>query len=264
MHRHEGEHRYDPIAIGCPACGTPGRWAQPEKTLIPEKINNVETTIITSFTELYTLLTKHWHSNFIYRGENSDKYELRSTFGRDQFTNPKNNQVQERAYFEDFKKQALPYLEFHPQNQLDWLSVAQHHCLHTRLLDWTKNPLVAIYFAVKGTTKTDTVLYILDARKLDKADDDTDPFKIDKDLIYYPKHLTRRIIAQAGLFTLHSKPVEIFNHSALEKIVIKDTCRVNIQVTLNTFNINQFSLFPSLEGLADTLTYDWIWKTKPL
>src|ERR1700722_6840868 len=82
----------------------------------------------------------------LYRGVTDAAYELIPKIGRDKVLDSESVLQCEQAVFAEFKRAASPFLTPQPQNDLEWLFLCQHHGLPTRLLDWTTNPLVALYF----------------------------------------------------------------------------------------------------------------------
>jgi len=155
------------------------------------------------------------------------------------------------------------------ENDLDLLVRAQHFGMATRLLDWTSNPLVAIWFACTYSPKNKPGhIYFFEPSKKDIpfTDDIEDPFSKRKTLIFKPNLNNPRIIAQSGWFTLHSYSSKAGNFVPLEKNtdLKKEISCYEIPANeksyfledLNHMGINARSLFPDATGIC--LHLNWL------
>jgi hypothetical protein len=160
----------------------------------------------------------------------------------------------EQALIADFKRHAMPYLRRAPRNDWQWLALAQHYGIPTRLLDWSSNPLAALFFAVAEPANTDSVVWCFRFRRPSKTDR-VNPFDIAEVHVFRPQHYSSRITNQSGFFTAHPIPLRPFwarddAGEELREIVIPVATRVRIRSELNRMGVNYASLFPDLSGIA--------------
>ena len=211
---------------------------------------------INSFTDLHKKIESYGTKTIIYRGLKSKGFLLKPSLGRiDPPKSSKSKESNEREILRLFKEKSLPFLDFMPTTNWDWLALGQHHGLPTRLMDWTRNPLVACYFAVEEEWDEDSVIYAYHNRWYISIEKHPEPFEYDRVGKFIPRHLTRRITAQAGLFTIHPNPYEPFDSDNIEKLIIPNGIRREMKKTLNKYGIDRYSLFPDLDGLASHIKW---------
>lgn len=158
----------------------------------------------------------------------------------------------------------------------DWglLCIAQHHGAATRLLDWSANPLVALWMALAETPSKDQThayVYAFEAKNewLVK-ESEKDPFKTKRTRILQPPLNNQRVAAQAGWFTAHrfnavaregvkSRFVPLENQTDYRdkvsryRIPIGD--RPDLLRHLDRLGLNAQTMFPGLEGLCRHMSW---------
>lgn len=201
----------------------------------------------------------------------------------------------ERLAHDIFKKQTIASTNPVPRNSWEILALAQHHGLPTRFMDWTANPLVGLYFAVRNS-KHDTeesAVYILvketisfeklmskvhaDSKKsmeesLQKtrgktnkiqekhikallASEEISPFEITENVIYDPPHVSPRIRAQDGILLAFHQPIAELPDTDFIEIKIDAASRLQIRKELEQYGVFDKQLFPDLDGLAKWLKF---------
>jgi hypothetical protein len=217
----------------------------------------MEEYLIHSFGELHEIIDRYENRMMIYRGVKSVSYDLVPKIGRISPPTPdKDRGENEQEIIRTWKERALPFLTSVPQTDWDWLALGQHHSLPTRLLDWTSNPLVACYFAVEEQSDTNSMIYAYETRWFISVKDNPDPFDYKKVGKFIPRHITARITAQSGLFTIHPNPYVPFTSDKIDRIIIPNDIRFTLKKTLNRYGINRVSLFPGLDGLARHIQWE--------
>ena len=202
----------------------------------------------------------------LYRGQNKD-YPLLPKIARN--ITEDTIEDKESKMLSELKIRGKIYRDLTALDIWGLLTIAQHYGLATRLLDWTTNPLVALWFACcNGNNKQTAYVYVLlphrDINFLDRKS-----IKATKEhtgiTILKTKYEDTRVISQDGWFTVHSSsrkyrrfiPLGELEHHAegMVKISVSKSSIVQILNDLDTLGVNYQSVFPDLDGVCKYINW---------
>jgi len=222
--------------------------------------------MINSWIELAGLLETHADSTWLFRGETDNGKPLKPAAGRvGSEIGSARKKPYEKAHeieaLEQFKREVRPHLTHRPENDLEWLAIAQHHGMATRLLDWTESLLVAAFFSVINAgarSKAGIIYAVKDVPHASQTDAER-PFEISEVRLYPPPHITSRIPAQRSVFTVHPDPTQEYSPVSMSRWEITATACGAIKSILDACAINESSLFPGVDGLSRHIRWRYKW-----
>ena len=191
--------------------------------------------------------------NVIFRGHADSTWELKPSVGRHHSGEWSWALEWEMDSLEEFKKRSIPYLKVNPSSDIEWLCLMQHHGCATRLLDFTTNPLIALFFASDPSNRNDGEVIIAKYGRTYKTVRDEKLFERTNNFAYHPPHITDRIIGQSGCFVYSSTPNLPLHEKQIESIKVLRGNKGAIRLELKNLGISYSSLFPSIDGVCQDL-----------
>jgi hypothetical protein len=216
-----------------------------------------------------------------YRGHRSATWHVEPTIWRDSTPDDERNLTNRFRARASTRHQALPDYD----DSAIWLSLMQHYGLPTRLLDWTRSPLVALYFAVEDyiydrvVEPEDAVIWVLEPHILNQLEDfgqitpsidahmcepmlkpaftDRDAPETGKVLCAMAADKDVRMFVQQGCFTIHSDKTPLDKRAGCERylthITIPAQSVKHVAFEVDLCGFRKGDIFPDLGNLAAEL-----------
>jgi len=204
----------------------------------------------------------------LYRGQANVEWPLIPALAR---VTPRSSlKTDEQAMLGELKRH-LPQLPVPaPINTWDLLALARHHGLATRVLDWTRNPLAALLFAIEKPARGACVpaaVWCVTPKKAERVAclGEEDPFRQVRTRFFIPRILSPRMQTQCGWFSVHAPKGGLDTFKAMQddrqfrgrlhKYTVSPDLFSPLRYALDHVGINRASLFPDLDGLCGYITW---------
>jgi hypothetical protein len=224
-----------------------------------------------------------FRANYVFRGSPRSVHGLETSLQTGGF------ESHEKHLLSSFRKYATRHAA-HGDSLWNWLSLAKHHGLPTRLLDWTYSPYVAMNFATHDFRHFDEdgAIWCVDYRRTNDSlppalrtileQNDVNLFTTellggaartleefdalassDFVLFFEPPSLDERIVNQFALFSLPSsarlslEELLTQREGAHRRIILPASLKWEVRDKLDQANITERVLFPGLDGLSQWL-----------
>jgi tetratricopeptide (TPR) repeat protein len=141
------------------------------------------------------------------------------------------------------------------------LAHLQHSGAKTCLVDYTLNPLIALWFACTGEVGKDGCVYFIERNNpdnklipIDGNKEVKDLFNVDSIYVFSPPNINRRIISQQSVFLI--SPQGIIDKSKHKIIKIDKDKKKSILDELALVGISRKTLFPDFNGFIEWFSFD--------
>ena len=174
----------------------------------------------------------------------------------------------EEHLLERFRQFGVPFQDFRKLPIIEQLVHAQHYGLPTRLLDWSTNPLKALFFAIEDSSLdlVDGAVYVTHPNYWFEGT--THIKEVKAFLACFPEVLHERIAAQDAcliVFPLSKTDMSVPELSStsfpnaldfLHQIIIPASAKRDLRKQLSVLGITHRSVYPGLEGTTRWIRSD--------
>lgn len=210
----------------------------------------------------------------IFRGQNKSWPLIPASY-REHFYEPKNDTgkfvinfryASATHQFKEFSEKASRQNLDYPKSILEQMSIAQHYGIKTPLLDWSRNVLVALYFALdlSGDDLEDKnyspyIYHIKDERMLsDEVPDESEIAQFNKSAFVRPYPIDRRVERQFGCFTYHPHPLHKPEKIPIDVYIISENIVQDLWHLMKGFGFSSEHFFPDYAGIAEKMRHDYM------
>jgi len=217
-------------------------------------------------------------SVFWFRGHGDWHWKLAPSALRYDTPDLRNRALGLLAPFKRFMEARLPNPPAHDE-ELKWVQLAQHYGLPTRLLDWTQNAAIALYFACLRPN-VDGLVFAINPEDLNREVDPKKPRVFDahldaalirkylrltgqlrptngrRTIAIHPTWNSERIMLQQGVFTLHGARQFALDSNQAPSLVclpIRKEHKEQLLNELERIGVTEMSIFPEAEHICGQL-----------